>query len=225
MFTIHLFSNLGKEDANWLHNKTDQLFTRIENDNDFKNVNVFCITETWLDSQPDEIVKPPGYFIFRHDRDKIVTEKKDGGGVCFLISDKWCRNVKIISKCCTKNIEYLTIKCRPYYLPREFSSVTLTAVYIHPQANNQEALNDLRSTITNNENRDPDTLSIISDDFNQANLTTVLPDYNQNVTCPTRGKNTLDHCYCKIKQAYMSFERSGLGNSDHSCVLLLPKYK
>ena len=37
--------------------------------------------------------------------------------------------------------------------------------------------------------------------------------------------NTLDHCYTKIKSAYKSFQRAGLGNSDHSVVLLLPNYK
>ncbi|GFN84896.1 reo_6 protein [Plakobranchus ocellatus] len=78
--------------------------------------------------------------------------------------------------------------------------------------------------LCNSENKDPDTHSIICGDFNQANLKTVLPNFYQHVTCPTRGINTLDHCYSKMNSAYKAIERSGLGNSDHSCVLLLPKY-
>ena len=115
--------------------------------------------------------------------------------MCFLVNNQWCSDIKFISKGCTMDIEHLTIKCRPYYLPREFSSVTLTSVYIHPKADTLVALNDLADVISEYENRDPDTLSIIAGDFNKANLKAVLPNFKQHVTCPTRGQNTLDHCY------------------------------
>ena len=48
-----------------------------------------------------------------------------------------------------------------------------------------------------------------------------------NLSCAcytTRRLNTLDHCYTKIKLAYRSFERAGIGNSDHSVVSLVPNY-
>ncbi|KAJ8019291.1 hypothetical protein HOLleu_42192 [Holothuria leucospilota] len=130
-------------------------------------------------------------------------------------------SVKIISNGCTADLEYITIKCRLYYLPREFSSVTLTSLYIHPKADTVVALNIIAYVISEYENRDPDTLSIIAGDFNQANLKTVLPSFKQHVTCPTRGQRTIDHCYCKVKSAYKAIERSGLGTSDYSVVLLI----
>jgi hypothetical protein len=46
--------------------------------------------------------------------------------VCFLVNNNWCTDVKVISAGCTPDLEHITIKCRPFYLPREFSSVTLT---------------------------------------------------------------------------------------------------
>ena len=64
-----------------------------------------------------------------------------------------------------------------------------------------------------------------SGDFNQANLSTIMPNLHQTVSCPTRLNKTLDHCYCKIPNSYKAIQRSSLGNSDHSCVLLVPKYK
>ena len=103
--------------------------------------------------------------------------------------------VKVKSKVCTKNLECLTIKCRPFYLPREFSSISLTAVYIHPNADISDALHDLSDIVTNNEKGEPDTVSIVLGDFNQANLRTNLPNYHQVVTCPTRKDKILDHCY------------------------------
>ncbi|GFO22673.1 reo_6 protein [Plakobranchus ocellatus] len=210
---------------NRLFNKTDELFSRLQSQKDFRNCHALCLTEIWLNnSHPDGLVKPPGFSIYRQDRDKTTTGKQDGGGVCFMILDKWCTNVKVISSGCNKNLEHLTIKCRPFYLPKQFSSLTLTAVYIHPAADTKEALDHLRDIISNSENKDPDTHSIICGDFNQANLKTVLPNFYQHVTCPTRGINTLGHCYSKMNSAYKAIERSGLGNSDHSCVQLLPKY-
>ena len=65
------------------------------------------------------------------------------------------------------NIDCLTIKCRPFYLPREFTSISLTAVYIHPDADTTNALHDLSNLITKNEKDEPDTVSIVLGDFNK----------------------------------------------------------
>ena len=100
--------------------------------------------------------------------------------------------------------------------------VTLTTAYIHPRANTDQALNHLSDVISSYENNDPSTLSIICGDFNQANLRNKLPNYHQLVTCSTRG---CIHCYSTIKGVYKSIQRSSLGNSDHSTVLLIPTYK
>ena len=119
-----------------LYNKMDELSCRINNQRDFRDCCVFSFTETWLTSlHPDSAMQPPGFTIFRHDRESETTGKFQGGGVCFLVNDKWCTDVKVVSSACSPDLEYITIKCRPFYLPREFTSVTLTTGYIHPRAN------------------------------------------------------------------------------------------
>ena len=209
-----------------LYNKTDELFCRIATQRDFKECCVFSFSETWLkSSHPDSALQPPGFTIFRQDRDHSVTGKKQGGGVCFLVNNKWCTDVRIISSACTLDLEYITIKCRPFYLPREFNSVILSTVYIHPKSDTVSALNGLAEVVTSYENSDPGALSIVCGDFNQANLRSVLPNYKQFVTCSTRGPNTLDHCYCLVRGAYKSVQRANLGNSDHSTILLIPAYR
>lgn len=207
-------------------NKSDELSFRVQNLKDYKNACAICLTETWLTpAHPDSLVQPSGFTMYRRDRDRVITGKDKGGGVCLLVNESWCSDVKIVSQDCSTDIEFLTIKCRPFYLPREFSSVTMTAVYIHPKADSKVALDTLRKVIASTENSDPDTLSIVLGDFNQVNMRTVLPDFRQQVTCPTRGDRTLDHCYCKLKGAYKSVPRANFGNSDHSTVLLIPAYK
>ncbi|KAM9817934.1 uncharacterized protein ACBT44_008378 [Syngnathus typhle] len=59
----------------------------------------------------------------------------------------------------------------------------------------------------------------------RANLAHELPKYRQHVTCPTRGAQTLDHCYTVIKDAYHSAARAALGLSDHCLVHLFPAYR
>ena len=71
----------------------------------------------------------------------------------------------------------------------------------------------------------PDAAVIVLGDFNHTNLSSELPSYHQQVTCPSRGNNTLDHCYTTFKQAYRAFPRAPLGKSDHAMLLLIPTYK
>ena len=85
----------------------------------------------------------------------------------FMINENWHTNVRIISQVNTSNFDFITIKCRPLYLPRDFSSFRLTAVYIHPRADTNAAVKDLHSTISTCGNDDPNTLSIAAGDFNK----------------------------------------------------------
>ena len=63
-----------------------------------------------------------------------------GGGVCILVNDRWAPDVKILSKTCFADIYSLTIICRPFYFPSEFSSIFLTVVDITPQTNTGAAV-------------------------------------------------------------------------------------
>ncbi len=43
--------------------------------------------------------------------------------------------------------------------------------------------------------------------------------------CPTRGPNTLDHCYTQFKNAYKARSLPAFGKSDHAAIFLTPEYK
>ena len=61
-----------------------------------------------------ESVQPPGFFTHCADRNKHL-----------MINETWCDyNIQ------EPDLEFLTNKCRPHYLPREFSSIIITGVYI-----------------------------------------------------------------------------------------------
>ena len=87
--------------------------------------------ETWLDPlTPYIAVTAPGPTLFRADRCPVLSQKEKGGGVCFLVNQRWCNDAKLVSRSCSVELENLIINCRPFYSPREFSSVVLVGVYI-----------------------------------------------------------------------------------------------
>ncbi len=117
------------------------------------------------------------------------------------------------------------VKCRPFYLPREFTAIVIAAVYIPPCANAKDALRELYSAISEQQTNNPDGFFIIAGDFNHANLKTVLPKFYQHVNFATRGNNTLDFVYTTGKNAYKAEPRPHLGYSDHISVMLIPAYR
>ncbi len=211
-----------------LENKMDDLRARISFQRDIRDCNILCLSETWLSpSVPDTAVTPSDNFsVLRMDRTAEAGKIK-GGGVCFMINKKWCdpRNISILSRSCSPHLEHLSIICRPFYLPREFSAVIATAVYIPPQADTSLALSKLHEELSGYINKHPDAASIIAGDFNKANLRKVMPNFHQHVSCPTRGPNTLDHCYTQFKNAYKARSLPAFGKSDHAAIFLTPEYK
>ncbi|XP_024121111.1 uncharacterized protein LOC112142095 [Oryzias melastigma] len=216
--------SLFLSNARSLLNKMDELRLQVATDNCVKDVCALLITETWLQhSVPDSAIELAGYTALRRDR-TADSGKSRGGGVCVYVNNSWCTNTVTIDSQCSPDIEYLTVKCRPFYLPREFTAVMVTAVYIPPDANANSAMEILHARISNQQSQYPDAVQIIAGDFNHADLKTSLPKFYQHVKCATRGNNTLDKVYSNVKMGYRARPQPHLGLSDHLSLLLIPAY-
>ncbi len=120
-----------------LENKMDDLRVRISFQRDIRDCNIICLTETWLTpSVPDTAVTASDNFsVLRMDRTTEASKSK-GGGVCFMINKKWCdpRDISSLSRSCSPHLEYLSIICRPFYLPGNFHrSLLLLFTFHHRQ--------------------------------------------------------------------------------------------
>ncbi|KAL0199448.1 hypothetical protein M9458_007988, partial [Cirrhinus mrigala] len=211
-----------------LENKLDDLRARAKFQRDIRDCNLLCFTETWLNpAVPDHVIQPAEFFsVHRMDRTRD-SGKSRGGGVCLMVNNSWCNSASVVplARSCTPNLELLTIMCRPFYLPREFTSVIISAVYIPPQADTDTALCELHEALTQRQAQHRDAALIVAGDFNSANLKRAAPNFYQHITCPTRGDRTLDHCYTTVKDAYKAQSRPPFGKSDHAAIFLMPKYK
>lgn len=136
----------------------------------------------------------------------------------------WCNNSSILDRHCSPDLEFISVRCRPFYLPRELTVVVIIAAYIPPDANVNTALSVLLNAINTYQLSHPNGFQIIAGDFNKANLKAVLPKFHQHVKCLTRGKKILDHVYTNIKHAYRAIALPHLGQSDHLSLLLTPAY-
>ena len=146
--------------------------------------------------------------------------KERGGGVAVYINEKWCSKVSVNEKYCDKNMEYLVVSCRPFYLPREFGKIILFIVYIPTDTKVSVAADILENCVAKYENKWPDSARLIMGDFNSCDFQEKIPTYEQYVECPTRGNNTLDKLYCNMRNSYLTYQRSQLGNSDHNMIFL-----
>ncbi|XP_072771248.1 uncharacterized protein [Nerophis lumbriciformis] len=216
--------SLFLSNARSLVQKMDDLELQLAGNRYVWDCCAMIITETWLHPEiPDASMQLAGRTLLRRDRTKD-SGKSRGGGLCIYAHENWCNNGTITKQHCCPDVEYMSVRCRPFFLPRELSVVIITAVYIPPDAKVNTALSLLLNTVNEQQRAHPDGVHIIAGDFNKANLKTVLPKFYQHVKCSTRGKNTLDHVYTNIKHAYRATPLPQLGQSDHLSLLLSPTY-
>lgn len=149
-----------------------------------------------------------------------------GGGFVMFVNDKWCNtgHISVKEQRCTRDIELLAVSIRPYYIPREFSHVIAIAVYIPPSASATTACELIHTTVSQLQTSHPQSLILISGDFNHASLSATLPTFIQYVKCHTRDSKILDLLYANTKDVYSSSPLSPLSRSDHNLVHLLPTY-
>ncbi len=194
-----------------LDKKLCELRARISYQRETRDCCVIWLTETWMSAMvPDSAIELTGFSVHRSDRTKELTGKSRGGGVCFYINNSWCdeRNIHSIKSFCSPDLEFHMLLCRPFWLPREFTAIIITAVYIPPQANTDQALKELYRNISEQETVHPDAAFVVTGDFNKANFRTIAPKY-----------------FTPFRDSYKSLPCPPFDKSDHSSVLLLPAYR
>lgn len=93
-----------------------------------------------------------------------------------MVNNNCCdnRNVQSLRHFCSPDLKLLTNQCHPFYLPGEFTSVIISAVYVPPQVNMETALTELHEAISTYQANQPDAALIVYGDFNRAKRRKVI---------------------------------------------------
>ena len=183
------------------------------------DVEIACITETWLrDHIDDNVVNVSGFRLVRLDR-----INSQHGGVCLYVRNNIQCN--IVQDLLDSNFEIVWVHIRPTRLPRGIPCIIIGTLYHPPSANNQEILDHLLKCLSTIESRFPNSGVILLGDFNNLNVSRIKRNFRlkQIVNFPTRGRNTLDLILTNLKEYYASpIKLSPFGLSDHVTVKVLP---
>ncbi len=190
-----------------LDNTLCKLRARISYQRETRDCCIICLTETFMSAvfqtQPS---------ILRGSPCTAWTERKSSQGkaeVGVFVSLSTTRGVMkgiytLLNPSAPLIWNFILLLCRPFWLPREFTAIIITAVYIPPQANTDQALKELYGNISEQETAYPNAAFIVTGDFNKANFRTIAPKYFQHITINTRGDRVLDHCYSPFRDPYKS---------------------
>ena len=99
----------------------------------------------------------------------------------------------------------MTIKIRPFWLPREIACVLIILIYCpifesKTSSKVKEVVARIHTTVETAERENPNSAVIILGDFNSASVN--LRRYKQNVTFATRDNKILDNIYIYIYAVY-----------------------
>lgn len=133
--------------------------------------------ETWInDNIPDTAVQLEWLTCYRVDR-ALVSGGKTHGRVCVYIHDIWCQVAVVVCRHCSLLLEFIIRRCRPFYLPREFTAILVAAVYTPPPPTaERERLHLVNCIMPSLNNRQPTQMGLsFSLETYHADLKTVLP--------------------------------------------------
>lgn len=104
------------ENVQSLRNKLDELQGCVRFQKDFKNRGILAFTETWFNEQDlDTDLYIDGFGrLFHLDRNAEVMGKKQGGGVCLYVNERYCSAVTVRERICTSDVELLAVSLRPF---------------------------------------------------------------------------------------------------------------
>lgn len=183
------------------------------------DLDMICITETWLTNENDSIQLNGYHPPFRTDR-----ENRRGGGAMCLVKDNI--KVKHWSDLNDNSIESTWLTLYPKRLPRAISSLTVGVIYHPPNADNFHTYTHISTSLDQILQKHPETGIILVGDFNSFKDSYLKQNYTlrQIVEKPTRENRILDKVYTNVDQFYDNPQLiAPLGASDHSVVLCNPQ--
>ena len=185
-----------------------------------KNIDILCISETWLESNiPDRLVNINGFTLFRNDGGR-------GGGTCMYVRNNLKSTKMKINHPPCQGIEDVWVKVQLKKLP----SIIVGAMYRHPHATS-DSFDYIRETLQELvlENKTIFLLGDLNDNIldRQSKLQKIVNilNFSQMIENPTRITNTsrtlIDVSITNNKEKVLSADVEACHISDHEMISLI----
>jgi hypothetical protein len=182
-------------------------------------VNVGCITESWLDNNiATEAVDIDGFTCHRRDRSD---GRKAGGVVCYVGVNWPCVRLQSLE---VADLESIWLMLRRPVMPRKVSHIIIGVIYHPPDAVSGPMTSHITNCIDSILQQHPHAGVMLLGDFNTLNDKSLRAyPLKQLVSEPTRGKATLDKIYTNIADWYQRpITIPNVASSDHCGIVLCP---
>ena len=193
--------------------KTDELETVLR----CNNVDIACITETWLrETVPSDILNISDYAVHRSDRQ----DGRRGGGVAAIVRcGAPCQRMTELE---SPNVESVWLLYRRPRMPRALSHVVVGIIYHPPSADDRVMIAHILDCLDKITRQHPQSGVILTGDFNKLRDAAILAyPLKQIVRSPTRGSAILDKMYTNLQEWYgQPVILPNIGRSDHNAVLI-----
>ena len=220
MSNIQSFSNSSKK------SKTEEIEATLG----LNNIDVACLTETWLTENSKDQIQFENYILFHAVRNKML---RNSGGVTIAVNKDFV-SVRKLDIDVPEHIESLWISIRPKWLPRSISIIIVAGVY-YPGSNSAYAPDQddiilhLTETVHQLYQGYENPLFIIMGDFNDLNIDELCDacKLKQVVKVPTRKNATLDLILTNNSNDFYESPSTlpSIGGSDHDSVIYKPFVK
>ena len=218
-----LLSNIQSFGNSVEKDKTTELEAMLE----INNIDIACITETWLTENTKNQVVFNGYTSFHSVRRNV---QRSSGGISIFVNEDF-RLVKKLNVKVPEHIETLWISVRPNWLPRAISVIIVAGVYYPGKdsiyaPSQEDIILHLTESIHQLYQDYANPLFVVMGDFNDLEVGEICDACNlqQVVNVPTRKDATL---YLILSNSDNKFYKTpytlpSIGKSDHLCVLYEP---
>ena len=190
------------------------------------NIDVACLTETWLRDDNKDQISFNNYINFHLTRKNVL---RSSGGVSIIVKDDIPANRLNIKV--PEHIECIWLSLRPKWLPRKISNIVIAGVYYPGSKSNyapsqEDIILHLTATVHNLHKKYARPLFLLMGDFNDLKVDEICDacDFQQVVNVPTRKDAILDLILTNSSNNFYKDPVSlpSIGSSDHLCVLYEP---
>lgn len=146
-----------------------------------------------------------------------MTQKSQGGGVCVFVNQWWYKNITVRNSVCIEGVDLLSVSRYTFYPPVNFCKYLSDTIFITSFIRFTSGLmQKMRSLLLRKSHRNYSPSHLMHLVSSLVTLTTVIWNFYQYMSCPTRTKLLICAMVMVVIWAYKSVALPPLGSVENT---------